>query len=126
MTCPRCRPWFPKIENYTEAQAIGATKDFTLRWNSFEPQGAGAAVRVVITDEFANRIFLAPNGCVPRTLDARATSVVIPAGFLRPGFHYQGQLIFSHNYYSSTTDVPVMTGNGFVQRGTLSRSRRLS
>ncbi|MBI2924076.1 MAG: Ig-like domain-containing protein [Verrucomicrobia bacterium] len=108
----------PKILNYAEAQAIDATQDFTLQWNSFTPQGEGAVVRLVITDEFGNRIFLAPNSCVPRTLDPTATSIVIPANYLRPGFSYRGQLLFSVNFYKSTTDVAQMTGNGFVQRTT--------
>jgi len=106
----------PKIANYAEAQTIDATKDFTLRWDAFSPLPAGAVVRLVITDEFANRIFLAPNPCVPRTLDPAATSIVIPANYLRPGFYYQGSLVFSLNFYSSTTDVAQMTGNGVVQR----------
>jgi hypothetical protein len=119
MTVPTTPTVIPKIENFAEAQAIDATKDFTLRWNAYSPQGPGAIVRVVITDEFGNRIFLAPNQCVPRVLDPAATSVVIPANYLRPGFNYQGQLIFTINYYNSATDVPQMTGNGFVQRSTL-------
>lgn len=118
MTLPATLGVIPKIENFAEAQAINATNDFTLRWNAYSPQGSNAVVRVVITDEFANRIFLAPNSCVPRTLDPSATSVVIPANYLRPGFNYQGQLIFSENFYNSKTDVAQMTGNGFVQRAT--------
>src|SRR5439155_17077167 len=38
--------------------------------------------------------------------------------YLRPGFYYQGFLVFSLNFYNSTTDVAQMTGNGFVQRTT--------
>lgn len=119
MAMPATPSVIPKIENFVEAQTIDATKDFTLRWNPYSPQGSNAVVRVVITDEFANRIFLAPNACVPRTLDPAATSVVIPANYLRPGFAYQGQLIFGENFYKSTTDVAGMTGNGFVQRATV-------
>src|SRR5205814_5682790 len=46
----------PKIANYAEAQNIDATKDFTLRWDSFSSQVAAPVVRLVITDEFGNRI----------------------------------------------------------------------
>ncbi len=116
MTLPATPAIIPKIANYAEAQNIDATKDFTLRWNSFSsPAGV---VRLVILDEFGNRIFMAPNPCVPRTLDPAATSIVIPANYLRPGFNYQGLLVFSLNFYSSTTDVAQMTGNGVVQRTT--------
>lgn len=118
MTMPATPSVIPKVANYGEAQRIDPTQDFTLRWNAFDPQGAGAVVRLVIADEFGNRIFLAPNACVPRTLDSTATSVVIPAGYLRAGFVYTAQLIFTLNYHNSTTDIPNMTGNGFVQRTT--------
>jgi len=106
----------PKVANYSEAQAIDATKEFTLRWNAFPSSASNAVVRVVIADEFGNRIFLAPNPCVPRTLDPTASSLVIPANYLRPGFSYRGQLIFGLNFYRSDTDIGGMTGNGFVQR----------
>ncbi len=116
LTMPAMPTVTPKVLNFAEAQAIDASKDFTVRWEAFSPQPAGAFVRLVISDEFANRIFLAPNACVPRTLDPAATSIVIPANYLRPGFNYTAQLIFGLNYYSSTTDVPQMSGNAFVQR----------
>jgi hypothetical protein len=108
----------PMIQNYAEAQFIDPTQDFTLTWNAFSPLPSTAIVRLVIVDEFANRIFLAPNPCVPRTLDPAATSIVIPAGYLRAGFNYTAQLVFTDNYYTSTTDISKMTGNGFVQRTT--------
>lgn len=117
LTMPATAGVIPKIANYIEAQRIDPSQDFTLRWNAFDPQGADAIVRVAIVDEFGNRIFLAPNACVPRTLDSTATSVVIPAGYLRPGFVYNAQLIFTLNYHKSS-DIPDMTGNGFVQRST--------
>ena len=61
----------PKIANYAEAQAIDAIHDFTLHWNAFSPQGPGAFVWLIISDELGNLIFLAPNPCVPRALDPR-------------------------------------------------------
>ncbi|MSU61606.1 MAG: hypothetical protein EXS31_04275 [Pedosphaera sp.] len=116
MKLPASPTIVPKIANFAEAQAIDPAKDFTLRWNSFFVVGADVVVRLVISDEFGNRIFLAPNQCVPRTLDPAATSVVIPANYLRPGFNYQAQLLFGLNFHHSTTEVTGMTGNGFVQR----------
>jgi hypothetical protein len=47
LTMPATPGVIPKLANYTEAQAIDATKDFTLRWTAFSPQRAGAVVRVV-------------------------------------------------------------------------------
>ncbi len=118
MTLPATPAVIPKIANYAEAQNINATKDFTLRWNPFGTQPTAVVVRLVIIDEFGNRIFMAPNPCVPRTLDPAATSIVIPANYLRPGFNYQGLLVFGLNFYNSTTDVAQMTGFGVIQRTT--------
>src|SRR5439155_8384073 len=99
MTMPPTPAVIPKIANYAEAQNIDATKDFTLRWNAFSIQAGTAIVRLLIADEFGNWIFLAPNACVPGTLDPAATSIVIRANYLRPGFYYQGFLVFSLNFY---------------------------
>ena len=118
MALPAMPTLVPKVANYADAQVIDATKDFTLQWNAFSPRPANSVVRLVIVDEFANRIFLAPNSCVPRTLDPAGTSIVIPANYLRPGFRYQGVLVFGFNFYSSTTDVAGMTGTGVVQLST--------
>jgi hypothetical protein len=126
MTMPAPPAVIPRIANYAAAQNIDATKDFTLQWDAFSPLAAGAIVRLLISDEFGNRIFLAPNPCVPRTLDSAATSIVIPANYLRPGFYYQGFLVFSLNFYNSTTDVAQMTGNGFVQLTTSFSLKALS
>jgi hypothetical protein len=65
MTLPAAPASVPKIANYAEAQALDATHDFTLQWNSFSPQGPGAFIRLIITDELGKLIFLAPNPCVP-------------------------------------------------------------
>jgi hypothetical protein len=118
MALPATPTIIPKIADYAEAQAIDATNDFTLQWNSFSPQGPGVFVRLIITDELGNLIFLAPNPCVPRALDPTATSIVIPANYFRPELNYLGQLQFGLNFYSSTTDVPQMVGYGAVQRDT--------
>jgi len=126
LALPSAPTVIPKIENYAEAQSIDATKDFTLQWSAFSPQTAGAIIRLAILDEFGNRILLAPNPCVPRTLDPTATSIVIPAGYLRAGFYYQAFLTFTDNFYTSTTDVAQMTGNGFVQRTTSFSMKALS
>jgi len=118
MNMPMIPTSVPMIANYTEAQAIDSTQSFTLRWNSFTPQGAGAFINVVITDQFGNLIFQAPNPCVPRTLAPTATSVAIPANYFRPGLTYNGLLSFGLNFYNSTNAVPQMFGYGAVQRTT--------
>jgi len=117
MTMPPT-PSVPMISNYSEAQSINATQNFTLRWNAFSLQGTGAFINVVIMDEYGKLIFRAPNSCVPRTFAPTETSVVIPANYLRAGLSYEGQLQFGYNFYSSTNDVPQMAGSGTVERTT--------
>jgi len=118
MAMPATPSVIPKIANYAEAQAIDATNDFTVRWNAFSPQGPGAFIRLIISDELGNLVFLAPNPCVPRDLDPTATSIVIPANYFHPELNYTGQLQFGFNFYVSTNDVPQMVGYGAVLRNT--------
>lgn len=119
MTVPATPASIPTIANYAEARAIDASKNFTLVWNRYSPQGANAFISVQITDDFGNLIFLAPNPCVPRVLAPNATSVVIPANYLKPGFTYHGVISFGITFYSSSNAVPQMIGYGSVQRTTM-------
>ena len=118
MTMPVTPTSIPTSANFDAAQAIDATQSFTLRWNAFTPQGPGAAISVVISDQFGNLIFLAPNPCVPRALASTDTSVVIPANYLRPGLTYNGQLQFGNSFFYSTNAVPKMSGYGNISRVT--------
>ncbi|MBN8249912.1 MAG: hypothetical protein J0L84_21030 [Verrucomicrobia bacterium] len=118
LTLPPAPGPVPKVANYDEAQSVDAARDFTLRWNLFTSGDAGALVRVILSDESGGRLFLAPDACGLRTLDPAADSIVIPAGLLRPGFTYQGQLVFALNFHKATHDAGRLAGNGFVQRVT--------
>lgn len=62
-------------------------------------------------------IFMAPNSCIPRTLDPAATFVAIPANYFSAGVNYLGLLQFGLNFHNST-DVPLTSGYGAVQRTT--------
>ena len=72
---------------------------------------------LTVADELEERTELFADFCFHiRLLPVpAATSIVIPAGYLKAGFVYQAQLIFAENFYTSTTDVAQMVGNGFVQ-----------
>ncbi len=118
MVMPAVPTAIPRINNYDEAQAIDAAADFTLKWNPFTPQGPGAYITLIITDDRGNLIFMAPNSCVPRTLDPTATSIVIPTKHFHSGSTNIGILVFGLSFYNSVTDVPQMAGYGAVQRST--------
>jgi hypothetical protein len=118
MTMPATPASIPAIANYLEAQAIDPAQSFTLRWNEFTPQQPGAFINLIISDQFGNLIFRAPNFCVPRALAASDTSVVIPANYFKPGLTYNGLIQFGVSFYSSTNDIPRMAGYGAVSRTT--------
>lgn len=118
MNMPALPVSVPTITNWDEAQAVDASADFTLTWNVLTPQTPGAFVFFSIVDEIGNLIFVAPNGCIPRTIPSTATSITIPAGYLRPGLKYRGSLGFGYNFYNSTSEVPQMGGTGSVNRHT--------
>jgi hypothetical protein len=118
MNMPALPVSVPTLANWQEAQTVDAGGDFTFRWNLLTPQSPGAFVSFAISDEIGNLIFVAPNGCIPRTIASTATSVTIPAGYLRPGLKYRGSLGFGYNFYNSTNDVPQMAGSGSVNRNT--------
>src|SRR5262249_55524989 len=77
MTMPATPTAIPRITNYDAAQTIDPTREFTLQWDAFTPQGPGAFIRLIISDELGHLTFIAPNPCIPRTLDPTATSIVI-------------------------------------------------
>jgi hypothetical protein len=117
-TMPPTPSIIPKILNYDAAQNIDPTKDFVLQWNAFSPLPAGAFITVVITDDQAGLVFLAPNICLNRTLDPSATSISIPTNYFTAGKKYNGEIIFGSIFYTSTTDVAQMVGSGIVERMT--------
>jgi len=108
----------PRLANYDEAQAVDASRDFTLRWNAFASGDPAALVRVILSDETGRRLFLAPDACGRRLLDPAADSIVIPAGFLRPGFRYEGQLVFGLHFHKLSAEAGSLVGGGYVQRTT--------
>ena len=112
MTMPAAAIPVPKIANFSEAQAVNAAQDFTLRWNVFTGAGADDYISVTVTDDDGNLLFQAPNLCIPRELPVTATSTVIPANALQTDKTYRGTLTFGRMFYSSTNAVPDMGGFG--------------
>lgn len=107
----------PRIANYNAAQAIDATRDFTLTWDALPGAGPSDYLQLLIQGD-SGEVFTAPNICVPRDLPVTATSIEIPAGTLQPGRTYDASLYFGRLTYESTNDVPRMSGVGVVYRST--------
>lgn len=108
----------PRVTNFDETQAVDSARTFVLRWNAFDPLPPGAFISVIITDEFGNKVFRAPNPCLSRELSPEDTSMVIPADTFRPNQRHLGVIQFGLNFHSSTNDPPGMSGSGMILRAT--------
>ncbi|MCP5523759.1 MAG: hypothetical protein H7A46_19655 [Verrucomicrobiales bacterium] len=114
MTLPAGNPPMPHFTNYEEAQGVDATRPFLLQWDPFTGAVPGDELLVQIEDAAGDRVFLAPNPCVPRELPVEATSVEIPPGALAAEQTYTVHLAFVRRFYSSTDTVPEMSGDGAI------------
>ena len=86
------QPAAPHITNFLAAQAIDASKPFTLGWDAF-PGGTAADC---ITVEIYGGVFSTPALGQANALDGTAKNVVIPAGTFQPNHNYQGAIGFYH------------------------------
>ena len=118
MTIPALGPPVPKIANFSAAQAVDATQDFTLNWGPFTGAGANDFIDLVVSDDLGGVAFQAPDLCVPRNLLVTATSITIPASTLKTNQTYMATLSFGHVFYFSTNAVPQMAGSGSILRST--------
>jgi hypothetical protein len=87
-------PPAPELLNFEAAQAIDSEAPFTLQWNTFVGADANSFVGLDIMEQEGDTVFFAPNECVDLELAPTATSIVIPAGTLRPGRVYELMLNF--------------------------------
>ena len=88
------QPNAPHISNFAAAQAIDASKPFTVNWDAF--QGGTASDYIVLSvDDSSGVLFHTPypgtNGAV---LTGTATSAMIPAGTLTANSNYTAEVVF--------------------------------
>jgi len=114
MTMPATRPNVPKILNFDALQSMDPKADFTLQWTPFAGATATDTIFLNIYDERGTVYFQAPDFCFPRELAATASSIVIPAGTLDTNRNYLATINFGRPFYSSTNDVPQMSGYGAI------------
>ena len=102
-------PNTPQIANYDAAQAINASQDFTLQWNS---SGGGASdwVMLEVDTENGDRLFETPNFSETNALNGTVTSLVITAGTLQASSTYSGQLIFARSVVVDTNSISGAAG----------------
>ena len=102
----------PVVSNYTQAQTINPTNEFTLRWSGF----TGAT-----TNDFVFVQVDAGTGVVFRTsfvpgavgaLNGTNTSLLIPSNTLAVGRAYVGRISFVKIVTTNTASYPGVTGAG--------------
>lgn len=112
-------PPIPKVTNFAEAQAVAATQPFTLQWNGFTGATGDDFMTIFVSDDQNSTIvFQAPDPCVPRTIQATDTSIILPANTLSPGRTYHAEILFGKSFLFETNRFPTMFGYGFNYRST--------
>jgi hypothetical protein len=115
------------ISNWTAAQAIDPTTDFTLKWDAI----AGGTTNdyiLVITGSASTGIvnFRSPAPFQPGALNGTSTSIVIPAANLQPSTSYAVLITFVKIVSTDTTSYPgaagVVTFNAETDSGLLTAS----
>ncbi len=90
-------PPIPHFSSFPATQAVDATHDTALAWNSFA--GATTNTEFISFNVYApdgTLVFRAPDPCHGRTLAPDAAGTVIPANTLTNGVSYTAELSFSH------------------------------
>jgi hypothetical protein len=99
------------FSNYTAAQAIDATADFTLTWDAVAGATTNDIIMVAIRDcSNSGEIYSSPDVGKPGALTGGSTFFTIPAGVLKPGQMYTAQLQLAHATTYDPTSYPGATG----------------
>jgi len=109
----------PRISNFNELQNLDATRDFVLKWDAFVGGTTNDLIRVALeSGQTAGSFDTDLNPASPDALNGTHTSVLIPAGSLRPGQTYEGNLVFAKRVDRNTTAYPGVTGYAFFGKDT--------
>jgi hypothetical protein len=99
------------FSNYTAAQAIDATADFTLTWDAVAGATTNDLIMVTVKDCSNNgELYSSPDVGKPGALTGVSTAFTIPAGVLKPGQMYTVQLQLAHATTYDPTSYPGATG----------------
>ena len=109
----------PHIQNFAEMQSVDASKDFTLRWDTFVGGTTNDFCFVLLKrarDEtpVSNTPFIGE----PNALDGTIGEIVIPAGTLVPSEDYDVYVRFDKVVARNTTSYPGVVGHASYACGT--------
>ena len=103
-------PVAPTLANFTAAQSINSSNNFTLQWGPFFTGTTNDFIHVRIDSPTGSvfRTAFAPG--LPGALNAASNSVVIPAGTLPSGHVLAGRIIFAKILSTNVTAYPGAKG----------------
>ncbi len=99
-------PATPRISNFSAAQAVNPTNEFTLSWDALAGATTNDVIMVEIRDCLDRDVFQTPGPGETGALPGSATGVVIPARTLRPGQGYAVQLTVARVLSNGPTTPP--------------------
>ncbi|MFM8470038.1 MAG: hypothetical protein ACKODH_08720 [Limisphaerales bacterium] len=104
-------PDTPHVSNFTAAQAVVPSLDFTLTWDAWVGGTVNDIVQVRIAEFGTDRsVVSSPEMGQPGALNGLSTSFLIPARKLRPGKTYGVELVFGRASDFNTTSYPGAKG----------------
>jgi hypothetical protein len=86
----------PTITNYTDAQLICETNDFTVQWAPFTGGNAADFIQLTISEVNGPAVLSSPDPGQSGALDGTATSYLIPSNTLAMGRLYDASLLFAN------------------------------
>jgi len=106
-------PPTPKLANFTNAQAIDTTRDFTLQWNSLSGS-VTSIVEVIVSDAAGNVVTNSPLPGQPGGLDQTSTNFTLAADSLPPGTNLTAHVLVANpglpntSSYAGAVGIPVL------------------
>lgn len=106
-------PPTPKLANFTNAQAIDTTRDFTLQWNSLSGS-ISSLVEIIVVDAAGIVITNSPPPGQPGGLDQNSTSFTLAAHSLPPGTNLTAHVLVANpglpntSSYAGAVGIPVL------------------
>jgi hypothetical protein len=99
------------ISNWTGAQTIDPTKDFTLKWDAWAGGTTNDYILVITGNPVTGSVnFRSPAPFQPGALNGTSTSIVIPAADLQPSTTYAVEITCVKTVSKDTTSYPGAVG----------------
>lgn len=110
-------PAAPFVSNFSAAQSVNSSNNFTLNWNPFTNGTVDDFIFVEVNERLTNGVYLdiyrTPDLGEPGALNGTTTSVAFPAGTFATGAAYDVNIIFIKGVYLSTTNYPPLVASAY-------------